>query len=81
LFYGEEPYTLAITIKEAAGQKPFDAVILATDISTKVLRIAEAGIYSQEKIKNIVPSILKNIFRLEPAILKAITGLKKNSTA
>jgi chemotaxis protein methyltransferase CheR len=31
---GEEPYTLAITAKEAAGQKPFEAMILATYIST-----------------------------------------------
>ena len=61
---GEEPYTLAITVKETAGQKPFEATILATDISTKVLRIAQAGIYPHEKIKNIAPSILKKYFQI-----------------
>lgn len=61
---GEEPYTLAITIKEATGQKPLETTILATDISTKVLRIAEAGIYPQEKIKNIAPTILKKYFQI-----------------
>ena len=61
---GEEPYTLAITIKDVAGQKPLETMILATDISTKVLRIAEAGIYPQEKIKNIPIPILKKYFQI-----------------
>ena len=61
---GEEPYTLAITVKEAAGQKHFEAMILATDISTKVLRMAEAGIYPHEKIKNIAIPILKKYFQI-----------------
>ncbi len=61
---GEEPYTLAITVKEAAGQRPFDFTILATDISTKVLRIAEGGIYSHDKIKNIAIPILKKYFQI-----------------
>ncbi len=61
---GEEPYTLAMTVKEVAAQKPFETMILATDISTKVLRIAEAGIYTHEKIKNIAPSMLKKYFQI-----------------
>jgi len=60
---GEEPYTLAITVSEAIGQKPLEASILATDISTKVLRIAEAGIYAQERTKGIAPLILKKYFQ------------------
>lgn len=61
---GEEPYTLAITVKETVGQHSFDVSILATDISTKVLKIAEAGIYGQERIKNISPEILKRYFQV-----------------
>ena len=61
---GEEPYTLAITVKETVGQHSFDVSILATDISTKVLKIAEAGIYGQERIKNISPDILKKYFQV-----------------
>lgn len=61
---GEEPYTLAITVRETAGNHSFDASILATDISTKVLKIAEAGIYGQEKIKGITPAILKKYFQV-----------------
>jgi len=61
---GEEPYTLAMTVKEAVGQHSFEASILATDISTKVLKIAEAGIYGQERIKNISPDIVKKYFQV-----------------
>jgi len=61
---GEEPYTLAITIKEAVGHHALDATILATDISTKVLAAAQAGIYAQEKTRGIPPAILKKYFQL-----------------
>ncbi len=61
---GEEPYTLAITIREAAGQYPFDASILATDISTKVLRIAETGVYARDRVKSIAVPFLKKYFQM-----------------
>jgi chemotaxis protein methyltransferase CheR len=61
---GEEPYTLAITVAEAIGQRPLEASILATDISTKVLGVAESGIYAQERTKGIAPPILKKYFQV-----------------
>ena len=61
---GEEPYTLAITFLEAVGQKPLEASILATDISTKVLKIAEGGIYACEKTKGIAQPYLKKYFQI-----------------
>jgi chemotaxis protein methyltransferase CheR len=60
---GEEPYTLAMIFAEIAGQKPLEAAILATDISTKVLKVAESGIYAQEKTKGIAPPYLKKYFQ------------------
>jgi chemotaxis protein methyltransferase CheR len=61
---GEEPYTLAITVAETIGQKHLETSILATDISTKVLRVAEAGIYAQDRTKGIAPPILKKYFQV-----------------
>lgn len=61
---GEEAYTLAITILEAASSRPFDSSILATDISTKVLRIADAGIYAQDRVKGIATPLLKKYFQV-----------------
>lgn len=49
---GEESYTLAMLIHEFFGEERYawDTTILATDISRKVLAIAEKGVYSKEKI-------------------------------
>ncbi|MBU3127597.1 protein-glutamate O-methyltransferase CheR [Clostridium tagluense] len=52
---GEEPYTLAMIIADYFGDQKFmwNTRILATDISEKVLEIAEKGIYSQEAVNTI----------------------------
>lgn len=49
---GEEPYTLAMLIDEYFGTEKllWDSKILATDISSKVLKEAMAGVYSNEEI-------------------------------
>ena len=49
---GEEPYTLAMIIDEFFGKEKrlWNAKILATDISCKVLEEARKGVYSNEKI-------------------------------
>lgn len=61
---GEEPYTLAITVEESRVNAPLLASILATDISTKVLGVAEAGVYAQERIKGIETHLLKKYFQV-----------------
>jgi chemotaxis protein methyltransferase CheR len=51
---GEEPYTQAIVLSEFAQTHPgFEFTILATDISTKVLDVARAGIYDESRIEPI----------------------------
>jgi chemotaxis protein methyltransferase CheR len=57
---GEEPYTLAITILEAILALPttriqWDVRILATDISTKMLGIARAGMYDAARLAAVPP--------------------------
>ena len=45
---GEEPYTLAMVLSDYGRRNPgFDFSILATDISTRVLERAKAGIYEE----------------------------------
>ncbi|MGH4120984.1 CheR family methyltransferase [Clostridium sp.] len=55
---GEEPYTLAMIITDYFGaQKPmWNTKILATDISQKVLQVAEKGIYSYDAV-NTMPKM------------------------
>jgi chemotaxis protein methyltransferase CheR len=45
---GEEAYTMAMTVARHQGPLPSDRRILATDISTKVLAVAEQGTYNSE---------------------------------
>ena len=47
---GEEPYTIAFTATEALDGSGIDWLLLATDISTKVLARAEAGAYAASKV-------------------------------
>lgn len=52
---GEEPYTIAMVMKEYGlySKTSFDFNILATDISNSVLEVAAIGIYNEEKTHDI----------------------------
>jgi chemotaxis protein methyltransferase CheR len=56
---GEEPYTIAIELLEAVGRRYMDTKILATDISTKVLRECHLAEYDARKVAT-VPAQLRN---------------------
>ena len=64
---GDEPYTLALLIKERL-QPRFPGVqfeIVGTDINTDVIDVARAGIYGSYAVRNIPPAMLKRHFRQE----------------
>lgn len=53
---GEEPYSLAITLKEALQQhRHWDVKILATDIDSNVLETASTGLYKEDRIAGLSP--------------------------
>ncbi len=60
---GEEPYSIAITLREAfkdlAG---WDARVLCTDLDTNVLETCRAGIYAENRVEKIPPGRLKRWF-------------------
>ncbi|MDY7036896.1 MAG: protein-glutamate O-methyltransferase CheR, partial [Thermodesulfobacteriota bacterium] len=56
---GEEPYSVAIYCME----KGFRPAILATDISTNVLKIGKRGVYPFVRAKNVSPHILRRYFQ------------------
>jgi chemotaxis protein methyltransferase CheR len=62
---GEEPYTLAMIIDEFFGQEKiwWDAKVLATDISSKVLGEAAKGMYRNEDIAPLPANWRLNFFR------------------
>jgi chemotaxis protein methyltransferase CheR len=60
---GEEPYSMAITLSEAIeNRSPWEVKILGTDISTKVLKIAESGIYHKERVQSLPTALVKKYF-------------------
>jgi len=62
---GEEPYTLAMILDEFLGKEKirWDAKVLATDISDKVLNIARAGIYAKNQIDPLPERWKKSYFK------------------
>ena len=65
---GEEPYMIAMVLQDFFGmeKEKWDTRILATDVSTKVLKRAITGVYSAQQLENI-PSGWKKRFFTERA--------------
>ncbi|MBF0320158.1 MAG: protein-glutamate O-methyltransferase [Nitrospirae bacterium] len=62
---GEEPYTLTMVLSEFAEKVPgFNFMIIATDISTKVLDKAKEAIYEADKIEP-VPMAMRKKYLLK----------------
>ncbi|HET8939983.1 MAG TPA: protein-glutamate O-methyltransferase [Polyangiales bacterium] len=50
---GEEPYSIAIVLRECCPRDNWDIKILATDIDSDVLSRAAAGVYTLEKVEKL----------------------------
>lgn len=61
---GEEPYMIAMVLADFFGMErnQWDTKVLATDISTKVLKKAIAGVYTAEQMKSIPDHWRKRFF-------------------
>ncbi len=60
---GEEPYTIAMQLIRFGNNVKFE--ILATDLSTSVLEIADRGIYSVDQFKDVGKDIISEFFTVE----------------
>jgi chemotaxis protein methyltransferase CheR len=58
---GEEPYSIALSICEAAGLHP-QASITATDISREALERADQGVYAKRVLENLSPLQIATYF-------------------
>jgi chemotaxis protein methyltransferase CheR len=87
---GEEPYTIAMTLYEAVrSPERWDMKILASDLSTRVLAKAAAGVYNEERFRTVPPGVMKRhflrgrgdqtgVFKVKPHIADAITFRRIN---
>ena len=83
---GEEPYSIAMVVNSISEIKNWDVKILATDLDSEVVRRANEGVYSTERIETI-PVAYKNHFlqnkgedlvRIKPEVGKLITFKQLN---
>jgi chemotaxis protein methyltransferase CheR len=79
---GEEPYTIAIILKEQFKEiEDWNISILATDINPQALKKATEGKYSRWSFRDTPPWVIdryftqekENLFALDPAIKKKVT--------
>ncbi len=59
---GQEPYTLAITIKETLANQKYKLKLLATDIDEQVLIEAKKGVYFSKDIRKVPKETLYKYF-------------------
>ncbi len=59
---GEEPYSLAMTLHDPVRKHGLDVKILATDISTRVLARAQAGLYTETQMRGVSPELRRRHF-------------------
>jgi chemotaxis protein methyltransferase CheR len=59
---GEEPYSIAITLAEVFGRADPPVEIIASDIDSKVLAEAQAGVYSLDRLEALTAEQKKRFF-------------------
>ncbi len=68
---GEEPYTIAMVIKEVLGDLDgWEIEILATDASENALRQAQKGLYSKNAVRYVAAPYLQKYFTVKPGEYK-----------
>ena len=80
---GEEAYTLLMLTREYLGRDypSWNAGILATDISDRVLAIARAGIYADERVQALPEQLRRKYFtRLADGNWQVIQALREEAT-
>ena len=79
---GEEPYSIAMVLNEAICDLPaWDAAILATDLSTRVLQTAAQGLYREDRFRELPRHLVSKYFTCQAGrgekIYKASDKLRK----
>ncbi len=84
---GEEPYSLAMTLAEVLGQRPWE--VFASDLSSKVLADAKLGIYPRARVDEIPRPIAEKyvlegvdeyegLYRMDGYLRKRVTFAQVN---
>ena len=63
---GEEPYSIAITLKNVLPGKQWNAKVLATDLDTNVVQTGKNGIYDMNRLEGLSRDIVSKNFESVP---------------
>jgi chemotaxis protein methyltransferase CheR len=79
---GEEPYSIAMTIADVVGDDALArATVLASDLSTKALRIARDGVYKAERVAALTHESRSRYFEqgtgAHRGLVRAAPGLRR----
>lgn len=79
---GEEPYSLAIILKQAFQKELEDlkVAILATDVDTGTLESAKAGIYADDRMAEVTESLRARYFQLRGSRYQLVPEIKEMVT-
>jgi chemotaxis protein methyltransferase CheR len=83
---GEEPYSIAMCLKENMPVESWDIKLLATDLDSNVVQHAKNGVYAVDRVDDIDPARRKRCFtdanseqvRVKPDIQKIVTFKQLN---
>ncbi len=75
---GEEPYTIAMTLREAFPQSDNSVSVVATDIDTNAIERAQAGVYSVERAQPVPEEYLKKYFQRGAGSQAGMVRVKPN---
>lgn len=66
---GEEPYTIAMMLFECLGaDAPRRVRVLASDLSTKALAVAQAGVYKAQRVQDVPRELARKYFEKAPEL-------------
>jgi chemotaxis protein methyltransferase CheR len=59
---GEEPYSIAMSLREAGVNNDWNIKILATDLDSNMVKTAKEGIYAYERVDRMSEALLRKYF-------------------
>ncbi|OWY38745.1 chemotaxis protein CheR [Xenophilus sp. AP218F] len=89
---GEEPYSIAMTMLQAAADRNGGFELMASDIDTNVLQHALTGVYAADRAAKLEPALVRRFFergigsnegkvRLKKSVREAVTFFQMNLVA
>lgn len=74
---GEEAYTMAMTVMDTLGREASQVNIIATDLDTKVLATARAGMYPEERISKLPDEVVKRFFQRGAGVQSGMVQVRR----